>query len=189
MDRRDRNIGTPARKSLMALAALTLAGCSGLGFGGQAKPGEVALACPKVGIVRELQEVTQFRPGGKDLTDMTARAALADYAGNCEYGSDGVTVNLSLFVVAERGPALQGDQATYQYFVAVARPGEDVPANKAVFDTTVQFAKGQTRVSYKEELAPRIPLPKDVNAKDWKVLVGFQLSPEQLDFNMKQARR
>ncbi|HYG85501.1 MAG TPA: hypothetical protein VD978_04515 [Azospirillum sp.] len=183
MDRRDRNIGTPARKSLMALALLALAGCSA------PKGSEMVLACPKVGIVRELQEVTQFRPGGKDATDMTARAALADYSGNCEYGSDGVTMNLNLFVVAERGPALQGDQATYQYFVAVARPGEDVPASKSLFDTTVQFPKGQTRVNYKEELTPKIPLPKDVNAKDWKVMVGFQLSPEQLDFNMKQAKR
>ncbi len=188
MDRRDRNIGTPVRKSLSALGLLALTGCSMFG-GGEAKPGETALACPKVGIVRELQEVTQFRPGGKDMTDMTSRAALTDYTGNCEYASDGVTVNLNLFVLAERGPAMQGNQASYRYFVAVARPGEEAPASKSEFDTTVEFPKGQTRVVTKEELAPKIPLPKDVNAKDWQVLVGFQLTPEQLDFNMAQIKR
>ena len=104
MDRRDRNIGTPVRKSLTALGLLALSGCSM--FDTPDKPGQIALACPKVGIVRELQEVTQFRPGGKDVTDIASRAALSDYSGNCEYGSDGVTVNLNLFVLAERGPAL-----------------------------------------------------------------------------------
>ena len=189
--RRDRNIGTPVRKSLTALALFALAGCSSLGLGGgsEPKPGEIALACPKVGIVRELQEVTQFRGTGRDMSDMTSRAALADYAGNCEYGSDGVTVNLRLFVVAERGPALQGSQATYRYFVAVSRPGEEVPAAKSEFETTVEFPTGQPRVLYQEELAPKIPLPKDVNGKDWNVLVGFQLTPEQLDHNMKQVKR
>ncbi len=183
--RRDRNIDTPARKSLMMLALFALAGCSG-----GPKPGEVALACPKVGIVRELQEITQFRPGGhQDLSDMSTRAALAEYSGNCDYDRDGVTMSLNLFVVAERGPALQGDTATYRYFVAVARPGEEIPATKTEFDTTVTFPKGQNRVLYKEELAPKIPLPKDANAKDWQVMVGFQLTPEQLDFNMKAIKQ
>ena len=192
MDRRDRNIGTPVRKSFAALGlfagVLALGGCSMFG-GGEVKPGEVALACPKVGIVRELQEVTQFRAGGKDMADVTSRAALTDYTGNCEYGSDGVTVNLNLFVLAERGPALQGSQATYRYFVAVSRPDEETPVSKSEFETTVEFPKGQTRVVTKEELTPRIPLPKDVNAKNWTVLVGFQLTPEQLNFNMAQMKR
>ncbi|WP_448189106.1 hypothetical protein [Azospirillum sp. sgz301742] len=191
MDRRDRNIGTPVRKSLTALGLFAglfaLAGCSLLG--GAEQPGDVALACPKVGIVRELQEATQFRPGGKDMTDISSRAALTDYSGNCEYGSDGVTLNLNLFVLAERGPALQGNQASYRYFVALTRPDEETPVSKSEFDTTVEFPKGQSRVVTKEELAPKIPLPKGTNAKNWKVLVGFQLTPEQLDFNMKQAKR
>jgi hypothetical protein len=175
------------RKSLTALGLFALTGCSMFGSG--EKPGDIALACPKVGIVRELQEVTQFRPGGKDMTDIASRAALTDYSGNCEYGSDGVTLNLNLFVLAERGPAMQGNQASYRYFVAVTRPDEDMPATKTEFESTVAFTKGQTRVVTKEELAPKIPLPKDINAKNWKVLVGFQLTPEQLDFNMKQAKR
>ena len=189
MDRRDRNIGTPVRKSLLAIGALALSGCSMFGGGQPANPATAALACPKIGIVRELQEATQFRSGGKDMTDVTSRAAITDYSGNCEYGSDGVTINLNLFVLAERGPAMQGDQATYRYFVAVARPDEENPASKAEFETTVAFPRGQTRVVTKEELAPKIPLPKDVNAKNWRVLVGFQLTPEQLDFNMAQIKR
>ncbi len=200
MDRRDRNIGTPARKSLLASlmrksrpallaagAVAVLSGCSGMGLG-QTDPADAALACPKVNIVRDLQEVTVFRPGGRDLTDLESRAALVDYTGNCEYTSNGVTVNVNVFLVAERGPALPGNTAKYQYFVALAQP-DDTLVSKAYFDTDVTFVTGQPRAGTREELAPRIPLPKDANAKDWKIYLGFQLTPEQLDFNRTQMRK
>lgn len=198
MDRRDRNIGTPARKSplaslmrksrpalLAAGAVAVLSGCSGMG---PTSPSDAALACPKVNIVRDLQEVTVFRPGGKDLTDLESRAALVDYTGNCEYTSAGVTVNVNVFLVAERGPALQGTTAKYQYFVALAQP-DDTLVSKAYFDTDVTFVTGQPRAGTREELAPRIPLPKDANAKDWKIYLGFQLTPEQLNFNRTQMKK
>ncbi|CAO3422237.1 hypothetical protein [Azospirillum endophyticum] len=198
MDRRDRNIGTPTRKSplaslsgmgrpalLAAGAVLVLSGCSGLGPKDSA---DAALACPKVNIVRDLQEVTVFRPGGKDLTDLESRAALVDFTGNCDYTSDGVTVNVNVYLVAERGPALQGTTAKYQYFVALAQP-DDTLVSKAYFDTDVTFVPGQPRAGTREELAPKIPLPKDANAKDWKIYLGFQLTPEQLNFNRTQVKK
>ncbi|PWC36285.1 hypothetical protein TSO352_14290 [Azospirillum sp. TSO35-2] len=175
-----------ARPALLATGALlVLSGCSGLG---PKDPAELALACPKVNIVRDLQEVTVFRPGGKDLTDLESRAALTDYSGNCEYTSTGVTVNVNVYLVAERGPALKGDTAKYQYFVALAQP-DDTLVSKAYFDTDVTFVPGQPRAGSKEELAPKIPLPKDANAKDWKIYLGFQLTPEQLNFNRTQVKK
>ncbi|OYD84562.1 hypothetical protein [Azospirillum brasilense] len=192
--RRDRNIGTPARKSPRALAfaslgVLALTGCSGLG-GGSNTAADAALACPKVSIVRDLAEVTQFRNGGgRDLTDVTSRAALADYSGNCDYTSDGVTVNVNVFLIAERGPAMQGNTANYRYFVAVAKPGEETPTTKTEFDTSVTFDAGKLRSGSREELAPKIPLPKDANGKDWKIFLGFQLTPDQLAFNRAQMKQ
>ena len=200
MDRRDRNIGTPARKSPLASlfgmgrpallatgAVLVLSGCSGMGLG-PTSPSEAALACPKVNIVRDLQEVTVFRPGGKDLTDLESRAALVDFTGSCDYTSSGVTVNVNVYLVAERGPAVQGNTAKYQYFVALAQP-DDTLVSKAYFDTDVTFVPGQPRAGTREELTPKIPLPKDANAKDWKIYLGFQLTPEQLNFNRTQMKK
>lgn len=193
--RRDRNIGTPDRKSPLAplmftLGALAVTGCSGMGLNGAPQASTAAYACPKVNIVRDLQEVTQFRNGGgRDLTDVTSRAALADFSGHCDYADDGVTVNVNLYLVAERGPALQGNEATYRYFVAVAKPGEESPTTKSEFETTVTFEPGKARSGSREELAPRIPLPKDANAKDWKIFLGFQLTPDQLAFNRAQMKQ
>lgn len=186
--RSDRNIGSLARSCLPAIALVGLAGCESLGMN-QPTPAELALACPKVAIVRDLQTVTQFRPGPKELTNAISRGILVDYAGNCEYDKTGVTVNVTLFLAAEKGAAMQGSQATFRYFVAVARPGEEEPVTKTEFETTVDFPAGQNRAGNREELTPRIPLPPDSNAKDWRILVGFQLTPEQLEYNRNLRAR
>lgn len=180
----------PAKRLPALLAALAgaslLAGCGGIGLSAPTAA-ELALGCPKVSIVRDLQEITHLRDGaGRDATAVMSRAAIADFTGNCEYGSDGVTVNLKLAFVAERGPALQGDAGRYRYFVAVFRPGEQVPAAKSEFDTGARFTAEDPRRGWVEEVAPHIPLPKDFNAKDWQVMVGFQLTESQLAYNRTQ---
>lgn len=185
MDRRsDRNIGTPARKSLPALAALALglpllAACSSLGGSDSA-----AKACPKVQIVRDLSEVTSFQPGaGRDFNDIVSRAALIDYSGQCDYMDDGVRLSMFVTLLAERGPAMTGDRADYRYFVAVYPPGADTPVTKTEFDTAVGFGNGQKRSGSKEELTPFIPLPANTDARDWTVVLGFQLTPDQMAYN------
>jgi hypothetical protein len=188
--RRDRNTGTPACKGLAAssglalLALLALPGCSG-----RTDPAEALLACPRVGIVRDVAEITQFRPGGRGQPDVEARGALTKGEGDCEYGSGGVTVNASVLLKAERGPALKGNTATFRYFVAIVAPGQNEPSAKSEFETVVEFKPGQTTAGSREELAQKIPLPKNANAKDWGVFFGFQLTPEQLDYNRALLKR
>lgn len=171
-----------------ATALLVLAGCTS----GLSAPtaSELALACPRVSIVSGLDTVTKFRPGpGRDAGDIAARGQLVDFMGNCEYGGDGVTVNVSVLLAAEKGPALAGNEANFRYFVAVFRPGESTPAQKAEFDAPTVFPAGQARVASREDLKPRIPLPRDENAKNWSVAIGFQLTPEERDYNLTQEAK
>lgn len=183
MDRRTRRT-TPYlfRFGLPAAALLTVAACSNFS---PPSTQELALACPHISIVRDLKTTTQFRSGtGRDASDVAARGEIVDYAGNCEYGKDGVTVNLDLLLAAEKGPAMTGNQVEFKYFVAVARPGETEPAAKEVFNAPLVFPAGEARTASKEQLTPHIPLPADVNAKGWTVLIGFQLSNDELKYNL-----
>jgi len=174
----------------LALSAIPAIGFVGLSGCSAPTATEMALGCPKVSIIRDLQTVTVFRPGaGRGPSDIAYRGKIADFAGNCEYGSDGVTVNLNLFVGAEKGPAFSGNSADLRYFVAVTRPEEANPAAKVEFQTAIDFPTGKSVAASKEDLAQRIPLPKDVNAKGWNVVVGFQLTPEQRDYNLSQNAR
>lgn len=168
------------------LGALSLGGCSSL-FGPSEEEQAAALAaparCPKVAVLREASEATQFRQGGgRDLTDVVSRAAVLDFRGGCRPGEGQVEVDFQLVLAAERGPAFDGRDAGYQYFVAVTDPDGQVLA-KQVFDATLRFEEGQSRVGSVEDLHQRIPVAQGRRAQDYQVLVGFQLTPEQLEFN------
>lgn len=185
------NMGTPARKARAGIASAVvlvfLGACSSLGLGGSGDEAQAqataASRCPRVAFVRDAAEVTRFREGvGRDLTDVTSRAVLADYTGGCTPRDDRVTVDLNLVLAAEQGPASRAGTADYRYFVAIADTAGDILA-KQEFDTTVVFPEGQRRAGTVEELTQTIPLEEGATPADYQILVGFQLTPEQLDYN------
>jgi hypothetical protein len=189
----DGNIGTLGRKARGALVLSVLplvAACSG--SGGKA-PAETAAAepagCPRVTVVRDAAEVTQFREGGgRDMTDVKSRAAVVDFTGGCEYDRNGVTVNLNLVLGAERGPAASHDKSgTYRYFVAITDPAGQIVA-KQEFDTTIDFSPNVGRGGSVEELSQQIPLENGASGASYEVLVGFQLAPADLEFNRNPQR-
>lgn len=186
-NRPDLNIGSSSRKgwrwrgAVALVATVWLAGCSWL-------QGDNRTACPVATIVPDAASITQFRPGaGQDLSDIVSHGTLSNVSGTCIYDSTGAHVDLYLTVGGERGPALQGNQASYQYFVAVASPDRTILA-KRVFDTAVAFSGGAVRAGSRENVVETIPLPKDRDAGGYSVLVGFQLTQDQLAYNQKAAQ-
>lgn len=162
-----------------ATAAVVLAGCSL--FGGD----KTDLACPRVGILGDAGRITLFAPGpGRGPTDVAANAIVGDYAGNCTYGDDGVTLDISLALIAERGPALAGSQAALEYFVAVEKPEGTIVA-KQVFPTTITFPASAPHAGSREDVEPHIPLAKGLDARNYRIVLGFQLTAEQLDYNRR----
>ena len=139
------------------------------------------------GIMLITFAVTQFVPGGgRDLTQVRSSGRIGGVDLACDYDDKGVDVELKVRFVVERGPADQERKADIQYFVAV----EDGPGNltaKQVFDLEVPFEGNIRRVARIDELSLRIPTPKQ-GFRDTRVLVGFQLSPEQLEYNRSQKQ-
>ena len=169
---------------LLAFAVAALGGCSL--FKGSDKP--VAQACPQVAILRDLAEQTQFRPGqGRDLTDVVSRAELADFSGSCAYHDGSVDVQVKLTLAAEKGPALRGQSTDYTYFVAITDPS-GAPIAKQEFKTSVDFKPNVTRAGSVEELTQDIPLAKPDDGRNYRVLLGFQLTEDQLAFNRSGRR-
>jgi hypothetical protein len=169
----------------LTAAVMLTAGCGGDDANVAQYGAGDPIACPTVSIVRDAAEVVQFRPGpGRDLTDVVARGAIADFSGTCDYSDDGAIVDLDLVIIAERGPAAGGDQAQFEYFVAVADPNRTVLA-KEQFRTGVTFEEGRDRGIAAEELEQIIPMSRTGLGQDYQILVGFQLTPEQLEFNRR----
>lgn len=162
--------------AVLVSAFLALAGCSS-----DAPPPP----CPPAGTPAPLDSFTQFEPGGsQDLTQVRFSGRIAQVKQVCEYDETGVDVDLAIQVIVERGPADRSRQADLQYFVAVENGPGNITA-KQVFDVAVPFAGNSRRLARLEEIELRIPAPSGRGFQETRVLVGFQLSPEQLEYNRR----
>jgi hypothetical protein len=174
----------PWRGGLAAVAAVVLtAGCSVFTKPAQSPP------CPRVLLVPGFDEASAWRAGpGRDPTDLRYRLQIADAQGTCRYDKDALSVELTVRILAERGPAAaEGGPADLEYFVALADPQENI-LNKAVFKVRVNLPAGQTRASFPDEIQmPRIPLARRDAGPDYSILLGFQLSPEEAARNRRRA--
>jgi hypothetical protein len=176
-----RRAGFRAAVALAAVAFL-LAGCGLFGKSEKKPP------CPRVSILADTAQLAKFRPGeGRDLTDVEYEAEIVGFGGNCEFTDRGSTVEtvLTVRIVAARGPALAGPSVTVPFFVAIADRNQRIIA-KEVFDSPIAFAPGQRRVGVAEEVVQRIPIAAGWRSTDYEILLGLQLSAEQLDYNRRR---
>ena len=145
-------------------------------------------ACPRASIISDGATVTKFREGtGRDLTDVVAQGEIVDVAVECDYDRRGVDVALQVAIAAQRGPADRTRVAEFDYFVAVADSQRNILA-KEVFRVRFQF-QNQARTGTIEEIEPRIPLKSRADGVEYQIIVGFQLTPDEIDWNRTQRPR
>ncbi|MEM1398848.1 MAG: hypothetical protein AAGF58_03155 [Pseudomonadota bacterium] len=146
-----------------------------------------AEGCPQTAIVSGAESVTLFgNTGSTDLSDMVLRGTFLEFAGECAYRDEAVTVDLALVVAAERGPALaDGSPVELSYFVAVLNPEQEI-LNKVVFLADFNFEDRRTRVASREDLTQTILLPNARSGRLYSILIGFQLTEDQKRYNLGQ---
>ncbi len=165
-------------------AAMLLAGC-----GAFTKAEKKEAACPQGIIPADSAKVTRFRDGpGRDLTDVVSEGEILDILVQCKYDKQGVNVDLQVAVGSTRGPADRSKVTEYDYFVAVVDPQLNILA-KEPFHVRFEFKDNQTKLGSIEELEPRLPLKDVMKGPDYQILVGFQLTPDELAWNREQRAR
>lgn len=166
----------------IACAAALLAALAGCGlFGADGAP----RACPDAVILADAKRVTLYRAGpGRDLTDVEFEGEIARIGGTCKYGKGDLTVTLVADLVVTRGPAAAEAQANLPFFVAVTDEARSIVAKK-VFESAIPVPRGQRRAGVREEIEQVIPLPAGEPAPYYEIVVGFQLTPEQLEQNRR----
>lgn len=186
----------PARAAALTLA-LVLAGCT-VYQGLEEKIIGKALPCPRVSILADAATVTRFKEGlGRDLIDVDFKGALTGFRGSCGYDidedTDSGTLSLDLAVVMnlERGPANKGREIGFEYFISVTDSSKKV-LNKEIFDVKVTFPGNQTVLTWSEDpddpVILTIPLKAGERGQDFIIFVGFQLSPEEYQYNLRRGR-
>jgi hypothetical protein len=147
--------------------------------------------CPLMGVLYDSARLVKFaQPGNQRYANIEYTAEMQGVNGLCRYvDADPIAMNMEIQMSFGRGPASTSDRQTYRYWVAVARRGR-APIEKAYFDVEVRFPRGQAVVTRTEQIE-HIVIPRaneEISGENFEILVGFELTPEQLAFNRAGKR-
>lgn len=171
-------------------AVARAAGAAGLAFvvaacaGGSAK-----VACPSVAIVPELKSVAKFGPGpGRNDSDALYGAWFLGATDTCsaDKKKGGVAVSTKIAIASLRAKT-EIRKGQVSYFVAVVDRNRTI-LNKRDFSVDLEFPAVKSRLDISEEVEEFIYLPKDRNGADYVILIGFALTPEELQYNREHLR-
>jgi hypothetical protein len=147
--------------------------------------------CPLMGVLYDNSRIVDFaQPDAMRYANIEYTGEMQGVRGLCRYvGADPITMSMEIEMAFGRGPASTSDRQTYRYWVAVTRRGR-APIEKVYFDIDVRWPRGENVVTRTEEIR-RIVIPRaneEISGENFEILVGFELTPEQLQFN-RDGRR
>jgi hypothetical protein len=146
--------------------------------------------CPRIGILSDAASLVKFRPGdGRDLTDVEHEAEILGVDRTCEMRDGGKAVDVAVTVqmAAARGPAApEATTIPLPYFIAVVeRASQRIVAREAIAGQ-IELTPGRRRAGVGEEIIERIPLGAGRSPADYEILVGLELTEEQLRYNRRR---
>ncbi len=148
--------------------------------------------CPRVGILADAARLTVFRDGGgRDVTDVQSFSEVAGFSGSCFYEDKlrTVMVDLRIEITSERGAAANGPRfAELPYFVSILDKNREIIAQQD-FSLRADYPINSARIGLFDELEQRIPLKAGEFGDAYEVLIGFRLTPDQLEWNRLNRRR
>ena len=173
----------PVKAGLAAVAALGLASCSSLDDRPNVGP------CPVVGSLYDAQRLVEVT-GAERHENVGFTGAIESVKGYCRYtGKNPITMEVDITFAFGKGPQAKGDTRTYTYWTAVTRRDSSVLA-KLNNNLKVTFPKGVDEVR-RTVTVNGIVIPRateTISGVNFEVLVGFDLTDEQLEFNRSGKR-
>ena len=147
-----------------------------------------AAGCPVAGALEEAMQVVRFTPDSdKTPTDLVFAAQFARVGRTCYFDEKEAQIDIALMIEVRRGPANTEAEAPLTYFVAVLDP-EDKVVLRQPFKAVVKFQNRDTRVSYVDQFGVVIDLGK-FKPSDFRVYVGFEMTPDELAYNRQRIGR
>ena len=171
---------------LSGCALLALAACSST-----EDPAEIGRPCPAIGVLGDTDHLTLFAGQGHDLTDIALTANLEGAVSNCTYDTDERTiyVNVAFGGTAELGPAAPSREFKVPAFIAVTDNGSKV-VHKQTLDLTLLFGGTLRNTQFSQTIEDiQIRYPEGADGARYEVLVGFQLTSDQLAYNRRTGAR
>jgi len=166
----------------IALGLALVAACA---LSAEAKPARAkpaAQTCPHVGFLADAAKLTDFDGGSK----IQFQASLGSEALQCVVKGGVVHLRVKFKVTGNLQADAKTDTRKLPYFVAVMQ-GSQVLA-KQVYSVDIPFNGNARTVSVEERInRVDIPIGKGWVADDYEVMIGFQLTREQVAYNRANA--
>lgn len=163
--------------------ALTLAGCAAFDTRPNVGP------CPVAGVLYEASRLVEVvEPHTHENVGFTAE--VQGVRGYCRYvGTDPISMEIDIDFAFGRGPKAEGDRKTFGYWVAVTRRDSAVIA-KEYFSIDARFPRDAV-ILRQTERVDGIEIARaneTVSGRNFEIIVGFDLSEQQLAFNRSGVR-
>ncbi len=144
-------------------------------------------SCPQAEAVEELKSLSEFSDTS-DQSDynLVSKIGIANLQSACNYDERSVTIDLRMDFQGTLGPrGGNSGSFSYPFFVAVTSARGDILA-KEVFAAPLTYNPGQKTQTYTEKMRQIIPIENRDRGSKYKILVGLQLTPDQLGYNRKK---
>ena len=146
--------------------------------------------CPYVKVLYDAARDVEFKDNKEASAAVAWTGEIEGISSDCSYKSDSpIHVAANVLFELGRGPQADGESKTYRYWVAVTDRNRSV-LGKEYFDLPVRFAPGQDRIS-ENQVIKEIVIPRAsaaVSGNNFEVLIGFDVTPEQAQFNRDGKR-
>lgn len=147
--------------------------------------------CPSATLVKDLAFITQFEEGATPSDSSKVSAVdISRLNSSCVYKDGSVDVELYITFdgsIGPKGRMRPTDEAffSYPYFVAVTNDSNEI-ISKDVFALSFSYEKNQIEQSYSEKITQTIPVETEDDGENYNVLIGFQLTQDELAYNREQ---
>lgn len=144
--------------------------------------------CPQVGLMPGLNSITQLRDD-----KVISETVFTNLTSTCKIEPAMATVRLNIGFKGTLGPVGVSDAKvaanyTLPYLIAVLDPKGQIIA-KDVFAISLTYKNGQAEQALTDVIEQLIPVANAADAKNYKIMLGFQLNEQELDYNRKIAAK
>lgn len=145
-------------------------------------------SCPPSGVLADATAVSKLMPGSplpdiQDPTNVIYSAEISRPVLECDFDRENITLSLdmSFTIRALRGTAGAADPPL-EFFVSIIDLDENVLV-KNVYRYQPNFGNNRA-VQWTQNVRDlAVPMEKDTRPGDYEILIGFQLTPDELAYN------
>lgn len=151
-----------------------------------------AEGCPQVAVVEDLKHLSQFEtPANPTPETNISSISMTGMESSCSTTEKTVAINIGLRFDAQLGPKAanwktESRSFAYPYFVAVTTPSGEI-LSKEVFAATIRYEANESSLTQEESMRQVIPLREGEDISAYEILIGFQLTDDELNYNRSRA--